>query len=87
MLDWPEFEACIRAKIERSNRQLELTGELYEHILQTDPHNIKRLSNILALEKLILDECFKLLTLVQKYLQSQPAVPLPLQAETGYQWN
>jgi hypothetical protein len=73
MLDWPEFEACIRAKIER--------------ILQRDPHNIKRLSNILALEKLILDERFKLLTLVQKYLQSQPAVPLPLQAETGYQWN
>ena len=87
MLDWPEFEACIRAKIERSNRQLQLTGELYERILLVDPHNTRRLNNILVLEKLILDERFRLLTLIKKYLQSRPPVPLRLQAEPRFQWN
>ena len=85
--DWPEFEACIRAKISSSSRQLELTAELYERILLADPHNIKRLSNILALEKLILDERFKLVALLQKYRECFDDLPISSEAASRYAWN
>ena len=82
--DWSDFQECLRQKIEDSNLQLELTGEIYARILETDPLNTRRLAGVLELEKLILASRMDLLQLLAKYL---PPTKLPPEGPADLQNN
>lgn len=67
MVEWIEFNVCIRERINDCRFQLAMTGELYEQVMKSDPCNVQRRHDILLLEQSIVEEMTRMIGLMVKY--------------------